>query len=133
MNKIKINVDIEQTETIILFTVSLYNFSEKTITSNISDNSGGFTRRTVNLYDEHHNKLARGVNYLSPIKYTQNLITIEIGGSAQFVIKAKIEEMDNSLFLDFTGVNFNVIKNKTYYFQMEYLDSKSEMIPFNIN
>lgn len=132
MNKIKINVDIKQTETIILFTVSLYNFSEKTIISNISDDSGGFTRRTVNLYDEHYNKVARGVNYLSPINYTENLIKIEIGESAQFVIKAKIEDLNNSLFLDFKGVNFNVIKNKTYYFQMEYLDSKSEMLPFNI-
>ncbi|MCX8523894.1 hypothetical protein OF897_08145 [Chryseobacterium formosus] len=67
MNKIKINVDIKQTETIILFTVSLYNFSEKTIISNISDDSGDFTRRTVNLYEEHHNKVARVDNYLSPI------------------------------------------------------------------
>ncbi|MFC3157998.1 hypothetical protein SAMN05443633_104340 [Chryseobacterium arachidis] len=133
MNKIKISVAIEQTEAILIFTISLYNFSEKTITSSISDDSGGFTRRTVNLYDENQNKVARGVNYLSPIKYTENLITLEVGGSAQFVIKAKLEEISNSLFLDFKGVNFNVVKNKTYYFQIEYLDSASEMIPFHIN
>ncbi|MCS3531280.1 hypothetical protein [Chryseobacterium sp. JUb7] len=132
VNTIKIDVDIEREETILLFKISICNLSEKIIKSNISDDSGGFTRRTVNLYDEHQNKVERGVNYISPIKYTENVITIEIGKSAQFVLKARCEELYNSLFLDFKGVNFNVEKNKTYYFQMEYLDSKSDMIPFTI-
>lgn len=130
---IKINVDIEKEKTILFFKISVYNLSEKVIKSNISDDSGAFTRRTVNMYDEHQNKLGRGGSYISPIKYTENVITIEIGKSAQFVLKAKLERIDNDIFLDFKGVNFRVEKNKTYYFQMEYLDSKSEMIAFNIN
>jgi hypothetical protein len=133
MSTIKINIDISQTESLLLFTITVHNVSEKTIHSNISDDSGGFTRRTVNLYDEHQNKLRRGVNYISPAQYTENVITIESGARAQFVIPAKLEEMYNELFLDFKGVNFNVTKGKIYYFQMEYFDSKSDMISFRIN
>lgn len=133
MSTVKINIDISQTESLLLFTITVHNVSEKTIHSNISDDSGGFTRRTVNLYDEHQNKLRRGVNYISPAQYTENVITIESGATAQFVIPAKLEEMYNELFLDFKGVNFNVTKGKTYYFQMEYFDSKSDMISFRIN
>lgn len=133
MSAVKINIDISQTESLLLFTITVHNVSEKTIHSNISDDSGGFTRRTVNLYDEHQNKLRRGVNYISPAQYTENVITIESGATAQFVIPAKLEEMYNELFLDFKGVNFNVTKGKIYYFQMEYFDSKSDMISFRIN
>lgn len=133
MNTIKISVDIKQDESTLLFTITVHNFSEKMIGSNISDDSGGFTRRTVNLYDEHQNKLRRGVNYMSPNHYTENLITIEPGISAQFVIPAKLEEMYDELFLNFRGVNFNVTQHKTCYFQMEYFGSTSDMIPFKIN
>ena len=133
MSTVKIIIDIRQTESIILFTIAVHNISEKMIKSNISDDSGGFTRRTVNLYDEHQNKLHRGVNFISPTQYTENVITIEPGATTQFVIPAKLEEMYNELFLNFRGVNFNVTQNKTYYFQMEYFDSKSDMIPFRIN
>ncbi|MCS4300673.1 MULTISPECIES: hypothetical protein [unclassified Chryseobacterium] len=133
MNTIKISVDIKQTESILLFTITVHNFSEKIIYSNISDDSGGFTRRTVNLYDEHQNKVHRGVNYISPTTYTENVIAIETGATAQFVIPAKLEEMYDELFLNFRGANFNVTQNKTYYFQMEYFGSTSDMIPFKIN
>lgn len=133
MNAIKISVDVKQEESSLLFTITVHNFSEKMIGSNISDDSGGFTRRTVNVYDEHQNKLRRGVSYMSPITYTENLITIEPGASAQFVIPAKLEEMYDELFLNFRGVNFNVTKHKTCYFQMEYFGSKSDMIPFKTN
>lgn len=43
-----------------------------------------------------------------PIDDVNNLISIETGESAQFILKSKLEEIENGQFLDFKGANFNV-------------------------
>ncbi|WP_144428873.1 hypothetical protein [Chryseobacterium sp. StRB126] len=68
-----------------------------------------------------------------PIDDVNNLISIETGESAQFILKSKLEEIENGQFLDFKGANFNVKQDETYYFQIEYLGAKSDMVPFNID
>ncbi len=68
-----------------------------------------------------------------PIDDVTNLTSIETGESAQLILKAKLEKIENDLFLEFKGANFNVKKDETYYFQIEYLSAISEMLPFNID
>lgn len=133
MTKIKINIDIEKQGALFLFYINIFNISEETIKLNLSNNSGGLVREAIVLYDKNKNKLDKGVSYMTPLINDISLTSIEIGESTQFVLKARLEEIENHLFLEFKGANFNVKKDETYYFQMEYLNAKSNTIAFIIN
>jgi hypothetical protein len=133
MTKIKINAEIEKDGESFLFYVNISNISEETLKLNLSNNTGGLVRETVHLYDKNKDRLHKGVSYMIPIDDVTNLTSIETGESAQLILKAKLEEIENDLFLDFKGANFNVKQDETYYFQIEYLGEKSNMASFNID
>ncbi|MCP1299249.1 hypothetical protein NK356_08740 [Chryseobacterium sp. S0630] len=133
MTKIKINAEIEKDGESFIFYVNIFNISEETLKLNLSNNTGGLVRESVHLYDKNKDRLHKGINYMTPINDVTNLTSIEPGKFAQLLLKAKLEEIENDLFLDFKGANFNVKQDETYYFQIEYLDAKSDMAPFNID
>jgi len=56
---------------------------------------------------------------MTPINNVTSLTSIEIGESTQVILKTKLEEIENDLFLEFKEANFNVKKDETYYFQIE--------------
>ncbi|KQT22503.1 hypothetical protein ASG22_14675 [Chryseobacterium sp. Leaf405] len=133
MTKINITAKIEKNGESFLFYINIFNISEETLKFNLSNNTGGLARETIHLYDKNKNRLNKGVSYMTPINNVTSLTSIETGESTQVILKANLEEIENDLFLEFKGANFNVKKDKTYYFQIEYLDTKSDMIPFNID
>lgn len=133
MTKINITAKIEKNEESFLFYINIFNISEETLKLNLSNNTGGLARETIHLYDKNKNRLNKGVSYMTPINNVTSLTSIEIGESTQVILKTKLEEIENDLFLEFKGANFNVKKDETYYFQIEYLGTKSDMIPFNID
>lgn len=133
MTKIKITAEIEKDRESFIFYVNIFNISEETLKLNLSNNTGGLVRESVYLYDKNKDRLHKGVSYMIPIDDVTNLTSIETGESAQLILKAKLEKIENDLFLEFKGANFNVKKDETYYFQIEYLSAISEMLPFNID
>ncbi|MDW9382845.1 hypothetical protein [Chryseobacterium sp. JV558] len=133
MTKIKVNAEIEKDGESFIFYVNIFNISEETLKLNLSNNTGGLVRESVYLYDKNKDRLHKGVSYMIPIDDVTNLTSIETRESAQLILKAKLEEIENDLFLDFKGANFNVKQDETYYFQIEYLGAKSDMAPFNID
>lgn len=130
---IKINTEIEKKGELFFFYINIFNKSEETLKLNLSNNTGGLVRETIDLYDKNKNRLEKGVSYMKPINNVGSLTSIETEESTQVILKAKLEEIENDLFLEFKGANFNVKKNEIYYFQIEYLGAKSEMISFNID
>ncbi|WP_426482344.1 hypothetical protein [Chryseobacterium sp. R2ACT005] len=133
MTKITIHAEIEKDGESFLFYVNISNISEETLKLNLSNNTGGLVRETVHLYDKNKDRLHKGVSYMIPIDDATHLTSIETGESAQLILKAKLEEIENDLFLDFKGANFNVKQDETYYFQIEYLGAKSDMASFKID
>lgn len=130
---IKINTEIEKKGELFFFYINIFNKSKETLKLNLSNNTGGLVRETIDLYDKNKNRLEKGVSYMKPINNVGSLTSIETEESTQVILKAKLEEIENDLFLEFKGANFNVKKDEIYYFQIEYLGAKSEMISFNID
>lgn len=117
MIKIKITAKIEKNGESFLFYINIFNISEGTLKLNLSNNTGGLARETIHLYDKNKNRLNKGISYMTPINNVTSLTSIETGKPTQVILKTKLEEIENDLFLEFKGANFNVKRMKPIIFK----------------
>lgn len=131
--KFKLHSNIEYREKIYLLSVTVTNISEITLEFDFTNHTGSFARNCIQLYDCDKNiNTFRGVELMSTKSFNNELTQIKPQESATFILKGKIENIEEDLFLTFKGVNFLVEKEKRYFVEINFLDTTSGLIPFTI-
>ena len=134
-DEISLEVEMLKEEQKYILIVKVNNTSNKTLSFNFSNLRGELARNCLYLFDEHKEEVKlRGEMYISPLPHlnptTTNIMPQE---SATFKLPAKILPLENHSFLEFKGVNFNVIRGRKYVIQMQYKGINSNMHEFIID